>query len=85
MLGLVLMGLAGVTLLIQGAGSFVFGPYARLAGSGTLLIHLVAALLAPVLLPTCLQGLINALPEHPDDCSCQTQSHTLCSVSVSEM
>lgn len=85
MLGLVLIGLAGVMLLIQGAGSFVSGPYAQLAGSGTLLTHLAAALLAPVLLPTCLRGSINALPERLADCSCLTQSRTLCSVSVSEM
>jgi hypothetical protein len=81
----VLMELAEVRLLIQDAGNFVSGPYAQLAGSGTLLAHLAAVLLAPVLLPTCLQGLINALPEHPADCSCPTQSHTLYSVSVSEM
>jgi hypothetical protein len=82
---LVLMGLAGVRPLIQGAGSFVSGPYAQRAVSGILLTNLAAALLAPVLLPTCLQGSIIALPEHPADCSCLTQSHTLCSVSVSEM
>lgn len=84
-LELALMGLAGVRLLIQGAENFVSDPYAQHAGSGTLLIHLVASLLAPVLLPTCLPGLINALQEHPADCSYLIQSHTLCSVSVSEM
>jgi hypothetical protein len=47
-LGLVLVVLVGVRPLIQDAGSSVFGPCARHAGSGTLLAHLARALLAPV-------------------------------------
>lgn len=84
-LGLVLMVQAGVRLLIQDAGSCVSGPYVRHVVSGTLLTHLVAAPLAPVLLPTCLPGWINALPEHPADCSCLRQSRRPCSVSAREV
>lgn len=84
-LGLALMIQAGVRPLIQDAESCVSGPYARRVVSGTLLTHLVAAPFAPVLQPTCLPGPINAPLEHPADCSCLTQFHTLCSVSAREV
>jgi len=84
-LGLVLTVQAGVRLLIRDAGSCVSGPYAQHVVSGTLLTHLVATPFAPVLQPTCLPGLINAPLEHPADCSCLRQFHTLCSVSAREV
>lgn len=84
-LGLALMVQAGVRPLIRDAGSCVSGPYAQHVVSGTLLTNLVAALFAPVLQPTCLPGPINAPLEHPADCSCLRQFHTLCSVSAREV